>query len=229
MTRRKARTGRGTRGEAAVLLLGFEPFDGDTVNPSQEICRALAGQRVARHRIHAEVLPVSFAMALTELAHALDRHQPRLVLAIGLAAGRARLSLERVALNLIDARIADNQGAQPIDVPVIAGAPDAYFTDLPLKAMRRAIQARGIPAELSLSAGTFVCNAVYFALRHLAAVHRPGMRCGFMHVPGLPQQAARDPGAASMSLDTMCEGTLAALDAALSHDTDLPESGGTVS
>ena len=228
---REDRTGSGLtrRRAASVLLLGFEPFGGDVLNPAQEVCRRLDGKRVAGHRIRSALLPVSFAAALTDLAHELERDPPRLVLAIGLAGGRARLSLERVALNLIDARIADNHGAQPIDVPVIAGAPAAYFANLPLKAMVRAMQSRGIPAELSLTAGTYVCNAVFFALRHLAATRWPTLRAGFMHLPWLPEQAAHLPGVASMSLEMMCEGTLAALEAALTQEADLAESGGTLS
>ena len=211
-----------------MLLLGFEPFGGDALNPAQELCRALHSQRVAAHRIRSVVLPTAFHAALTMLAQELERDPPTLALAVGLAGGRSCLSLERVAINLIDARIADNHGAQPIDVPVIAGAPDAYFSDLPLKAMRRAMQARGVPTELSLSAGSFVCYAVFFALRHLATTRWPTKRSGFMHLPWLPQQAAAARGGASMALDTMCEGTLIAFETALAHSADLEESGGTL-
>lgn len=211
-----------------ILLIGFEPFGGDKVNPGQELCLALDGKRIAGHRIRSLVLPTAFDAALTSLAQELERAPPTLALAVGLAGGRTGLTLERVAINLIDARIADNHGAQPIDVPVIAGAPDAYFSDLPLKAMRRAMQARGVPTELSLSAGTYVCNAVFFALRHLAATRWPGLRSGFMHLPCLPAQAVALSGTPSMSLDALCAGTLAALEAALMHADDLGESGGTL-
>lgn len=211
-----------------VLLIGFEPFAANPINPAQELCRALQGRRVAGHRIRSVVLPTAFDAALTTLAQELERDPPVLALAVGLAGGRSCLSLERVAINLIDARIADNHGVQPVDVAVIPGAPDAYFSDLPLKAMRRAMQAHGVPTELSLSAGSFVCNAVFFALRHLATTHWPTMRTGFMHLPWLPQQVAATHGGASMALDTMCEGTLVALEAALANSADLKESGGTL-
>lgn len=211
-----------------VLLLGFEPFGGDPVNPAQALCQALDGRRVARRPIRSLVLPTAFDASLTGLAQALERDPPALALAVGLAGGRACLSLERVAVNLIDARIPDNHGAQPIDVPVIAAAPAAYFSDLPLKAMRRAVLGCGLPCELSLSAGSFVCNAVFFALRHLAATRWPGLRSGFMHLPWLPSQAAVHAGGPSMALESMCLGTLAALEAAFANADDLDESGGTL-
>jgi pyroglutamyl-peptidase len=216
------------RARPPLLVTGFEPFGGETVNPAQELLAALAGRRIGGHRIAAVALPCAFGAALTELAHALDGERPLLVLALGQAGGRARLSLERVAVNLIDARIADNSGAQPVDVPVIAGAPDAYFSTLPVKACLQALQARGIPAELSLSAGSYVCNAVFFALRHLAGRAAAPPRVGFMHLPFLPAQAARHPGAPSMALETMLEGVECVLRTALETPVDSAQAGGTI-
>jgi pyroglutamyl-peptidase len=212
----------------AVLLTGFEPFGGDALNPSQEVLRELDGRRIDGHRVVVATLPVAFAPALGELARLVERERPVLALALGLAAGRARLSLERVALNLIDARIPDNAGAQPVDVAVIADAPAAYFTTLPVKAMLRALHEHGVPAELSLSAGTYVCNAACFALLHLAATQARGMRAGFMHLPLLPAQAAHLPGTPSLDLATQCLGVEIALRAALSHEADLRDAGGTL-
>ena len=128
---------------------------------------------------------MSFDAAPAVLEDALQQHAPALVLALGQAGGRARLSLERVALNLADARIPDNAGAQPIDLPLRAGAPPAYFATLPLKAMLRAMHARGVPAELSLSAGSYVCNAVFYALCHLTASPWPHTRAGFLALDGV--------------------------------------------
>lgn len=211
-----------------LLLTGFEPFGGEYDNPSMRLLEALDGRRIAGHRIVTALLPVTFAGAPTALAAALAQHAPALVLALGQAGGRACLSLERVALNLIDARIPDNAGAQPLDVPVVADAPPAYFSTLPLKAALRALQERGIPAELSLSAGSYVCNAVFFALRHLAE-HAPGTpRAGFLHLPLLPAQAARHPGAPSMALETMRAGIETILQATLAHPVDIRAAGGTI-
>ncbi|MBK9364260.1 MAG: pyroglutamyl-peptidase I [Rubrivivax sp.] len=170
------------------LVTGFEPFDGDTVNPSWQIAQALHGQALHGASVHAVRLPCSFDGALPVLRAALRRHRPQLVLALGQAA-RSVISLERVALNVIDARIPDNAGAQPIDEPAQPGAPAAYFGTLPIKAMLAALREAGIGAEVSQTAGTFVCNHVFFGLMH-ALRRRPGVRGGFVHVPLLPAQAA---------------------------------------
>jgi len=208
-----------------VLLTGFEPFGGEVVNPSWEVARALDGRRIAGHRIDALRLPVAFDAAIIALRAAVDERSPVLVLALGQAGGRARLSLERVAINLVDARIPDNAGLQPIDQPVLAGAPNAYFTNLPVKAMRAAIDAVGIPAELSHSAGYYVCNAVFFALMHALQQH-PRCRGGFMHLPWLPEQASTHGGEPALALELMTTGVLAALRAAVACEVDLRTAGG---
>ena len=185
-----------------VLLTGFEPFGGETVNPSWEAVRALRGRRIAGHRIEVARLPTAFGDALTALGAALAASRPRLVIAVGQAGGRDRLSLERVAINVDDARVADNRGRQPVDVPVVAGAPAAYFSTLPIKAALAALTAAGIPAAISQSAGTYVCNHVFYGLMHTLALRR-GVRGGFVHIPFLPAQAAHHRSAPSMTLDTV--------------------------
>ncbi|MBA8889082.1 pyroglutamyl-peptidase [Dokdonella fugitiva] len=214
-------------GVPRVLLTGFEPFGGEVVNPSQDIVRALDGATIAGHRVVGHVLPVSFAATLPLLDDLVERHRPVLVLALGQAGGRSEISLERVAVNLVDARIADNDGLQPIDVPVVADAPPAYFTSLPSKAIVAQLRERGIPAGPSLSAGSFVCNQAFFAIAHLLATRLPQARGGFVHVPWLPQQAAHRPGQPSMALATMIEGVRAAIECAIGVREDLGTSGGT--
>src|SRR5690606_23105809 len=150
----------------SILLTGFEPFGGDAVNPSAELVALLDGTAIAGHRLVSAVLPCRFGQVQEALRAAVERHAPALVLAIGQAGRRARLSFERVAVNLVDARIADNAGLQPVDEPVLAGAPPAYFATLPVKAMAAACAEAGVPAELSLTAGTYVCNAAFFLLMH---------------------------------------------------------------
>lgn len=201
-----------------VLLTGFEPFGGESENPSLRIARALDRKRIAGHRIVGAALPTEFARSLAVLETLLKQHRPSLVLAVGQAGGRSQISLERVAINLIDARIADNADDQPVDVPVIRDAPNAYFSTLPLKAMLQRLHAAGIPAALSHSAGTFVCNQVFFGLAHHLATHRPRARGGFVHVPYLPQQAARHDNAPSMALETMVEAIRLCIEAALTTD-----------
>ena len=185
-----------------MLVTGFAPFDGDPLNPSQEIARALDGTTVAGHRVVGAVLPTEFATALPALRRLLRMHAPAVVIAVGLAGGRAEIALERVAINLIDARIADNAGAQPVDVRVLDRGPNAYFSTLPVKATLARLRAAGIPAALSQSAGTFVCNQVFYGLAH-ALARRPGVRGGFVHVPFMPAQAARLDAAPSLPLQTM--------------------------
>jgi pyroglutamyl-peptidase len=150
-----------------------------------------------------------------------------LVIALGQAAGRCDLSFERVAINLDDARIPDNAGVQPIDRCVIDGAPSAHFSTLPLKAVVAALREQGIPASLSMSAGSFVCNHLFFGLMHRLAT-RPGARGGFVHLPLLPEQAARHPGQPSLPLATMVEGLRLAITVALSTHEDLHVAGGEI-
>lgn len=209
------------KGEQTALLLGFEPFNGDNVNPSQQIVDALAGAIVAAHRVAAGTLPTEFARVVAMTSDLIAKYRPSLVLAVGQAGGRDGISIERIAVNVIDARVADNAGDQPVDAPVIDGAPNAYFSTLPIKAMLRALQNARISAAISNTAGTFVCNQVFYALAHLVATRHPDMRSGFVHVPFLPEQARRHAGAPSMELQTMIDATRLCLEVALTTRDDL--------
>jgi pyroglutamyl-peptidase len=201
-----------------ILLTGFAPFGGEDVNPSWEAVARLHGERLEGHRIVARLLPVEFGASLEALQAALQETSPVLVLCVGQAGGRAQLSLERVAINVDDARIPDNAGAAPVDVPIVADGPAAYFTTLPIKAMLAALREAGIPAEVSQTAGTYVCNHVFYGLMHaLRAMH---VRGGFMHIPYAPGQAARNPGAPSLSPDVVVAALRIALRAALGATTD---------
>lgn len=197
-----------------VLLTGFEPFDGDPENPSWEAARCLHGRRVAGHRIVARRLPVAFDASLRALRRALRETRPAAVLCTGLAATRARISLERVAVNLDDAPIPDNAGSRPADRPVVAGAPAAYFSTLPVKRCLHALREAGIPAEVSQSAGTYVCNHVFYGLMH-ALRRRPRVAAGFVHVPYSPALAAHRPGAPSLAVETVAAGLRIVLRCAL--------------
>jgi pyroglutamyl-peptidase len=210
-----------------ILLTGFDPFGGENINPSWEAVRALHGRRIGGHRVVARLLPTEFAASLRMLKAAVRETAPAILLGVGQAGGRERLSIERVAINLQDARIPDNTGAQPIDLPVIAGAPAAYFSTLPVKAMLAALREHGLPASLSHTAGTYVCNHVAYAMLHLATTRR-GVRAGFMHIPYLPEQAARLRGAPSMALGDMVRGLEIALRVATAVRDDLGISGGTL-
>jgi pyroglutamyl-peptidase len=220
--------------EPRLLVTGFEPFGGDAVNPSELVAAALHGQVVEgggrRARIVAQRLPCAFGAAQQVLSDAVAEFQPAAVLSLGLAAGRAGLTPERVAINLVDARIADNAGAQPCDLPVAPEGPAAYFTTLPVKAMVAAMRGVGAPAELSLSAGSFVCNEIFYALMHLLAQRGPaGCRGGFMHLPLLPGQAQGPAGLRpSVALDLQVAAVSAALLAVLEHGADIDAVGGSI-
>ncbi|MGH8159031.1 MAG: pyroglutamyl-peptidase I [Rhodanobacter sp.] len=210
-----------------ILLTGFDPFGGESINPSWEAVHALHGKRIGGHRISALQLPTEFAGSLRALKVAMRELTPAIVLGIGQAGGRQQLSIERVAINLQDARIPDNAGAQPVDEPVIAGGPAAYFSTLPIKAMLAALHAQGLPAEISNSAGTYVCNHIAYAMLHLAAKRR-GVRAGFIHIPYLPAQAARRHGAASMALVEVVRGLEIVLRTAIATPLDCKLGAGTL-
>jgi pyroglutamyl-peptidase len=199
-----------------VLLTGFDPFGGETVNPSWLAAERLHDGIVAGHRIESVRLPTAFARAPQVLRSAIRRHPPALVLCVGQAGGRSAISLERVAINMIDARIADNDGAQPVDAPVARGGPAAYFSTLPIKAMHADLDAARIPVEISQTAGTFVCNQVFYALMHaLARMPAPRPRGGFVHIPFVDEQVAHRPELPSMPLDVIVAGLRIAIDSAL--------------
>lgn len=214
-----------------ILLTGFEPFDGESVNPSWEVARSLQGETITGARVHSLCLPCVFGDALAVLGAELDRLRPQVVLALGQAGGRSDLSPERVAINVDDARIPCNAGRQPIDEPVVPGAPAAYFSTLPVKAIVAALRAGRLPASVSQTAGTFVCNHVFYGLMH-ALRRRRGVRAGFMHLPLLPEQAAARatvPTLPSLPLATLVQGVRLALQTAVNIATDLRAGGGAES
>lgn len=218
-----------------ILLTGFAPFGGDAINPSLHLAQALHGHEIAGHAVIAGQLPTVFDDALQALSVTLRKQRPVLVVCLGQAGGRHGLSFERVAININDARIPDNAGQQPVDTPVVVDGPAAYFSTLPIKAMALAAQQAGTTAEVSQSAGTFVCNHVFYGLMHNLHGKRAlqEVRGGFVHVPYLPEQAARiaargEPLPPSMSLDVMLAGLKAALQAAVEHKLDIAAVGGSL-
>jgi pyroglutamyl-peptidase len=205
-----------------VLLTGFEPFNQASINPAWEAVRALKGWRGDGFAVEVLQLPCVFGLARRVIAGAVDELRPDLVIAVGQAGGRAGISVERLAINVDDAPILDNRGQQPVDQAIVPGGPAAYFSTLPIKAIVRAMRERGIDAGVSQSAGTFVCNHVFYGLMH----HLDGkpVKAGFIHVPFLPEQAPI--GAPSMALAEIIEALKAAVQVSLDTETDIAQAGG---
>jgi pyroglutamyl-peptidase len=216
-----------SRRKPAVLVTGFEPFGGEHVNPSWEICGALpdtiAGQRVVKLRV-----PCEFRRAIDVASAAIEQHDPALVICLGQAGGRSRLGVERVAINVDDARAPDNAGQQPIDEPIASDGPPAYFATLPVKAMVAAMRKAGVPAELSNTAGTYVCNHVMYGVLHFLASSRRKARAGFIHVPYSEEQVLDKAGVAAMSIDSMARGIEAGIAAAVATGKDIRAVEGTL-
>ena len=201
-----------------ILITGFEPFGGDRENPAEEVVKRLEGEPVSGRIVVGVSLPVVFGEAIRQLEEALDRHQPELVICLGLAANRQAISLERVALNVDDASIPDNAGQQPIDRPIRADGPAAYWSTLPIKAMRARMNEAGFATEISQTAGTYVCNHVFYGLMDALAA-RSEVRGGFVHIP-------RAEGA--FPLATLVAAVRMGVETALSRTVDVPESGGAI-
>jgi pyroglutamyl-peptidase len=202
-----------------ILLTGFTPFGNEDINPSWEAVRLLHDKHIGGHHVVAQLLPTAFEESHKALEQVMQDMRPAIIIGVGQAGGRSRLSIERIAINVQDARLPDNAGAQPIDVPVVTDGPAAYFSTLPIKAMLAALQAEGIPAEISNTAGTYVCNHVAYLMLHLAAKQR-GSRAGFIHIPYLPSQAARLPNTPSMSKEDVVRGLSLALQVAATRHVD---------
>ncbi len=179
-----------------VLLTGFEPFGKASSNPSGEIVKQITGDNIVT-----AILPVAYAQSAERLLALIAEHNPDVVISLGQAEGRTQITPERVAINLDDARLADNEGVMRNDVKILEDGPDAYFSTLPIKEIVEAIQAKGIPAAVSLSAGAFLCNHIFYVAQNKFA--GTDVRSGFVHVPLMDSQASEFPGLPTMPLDQM--------------------------
>ena len=208
-----------------ILVTGFEPFGGETINPSWEVVKQLEGMIIYDCRVVTRQLPCVFGESLTVLNAAIDELNPAVVIAVGQAGGRVDITVERVGINVDDARIPDNRGQQPIDVAIVPGGPAAWFSSLPIKAMVAAMREKGIPASVSQTAGTFVCNHVMYGLLHKISENAE-IKGGFIHIPYLPEQAAAHAGAPSMAAQTVKDALEIAITVALRQDCDINVVGG---
>lgn len=211
-----------------ALVTGFDPFGGDEVNPSSLAVSRLK-KKIGKVRVVTAVLPTSYAKSASVLREAIDRAKPDIVLCVGQAGGRTELCLERIGINVQDARIPDNDRNQPIDVPVLAEGPAAYFATLPIKACVAEMRKAGLPAAVSNTAGTFVCNHILYALMDIIVSHPVRMRGGFLHIPYVPEQAARLGGAPSMAVDDIVRGIEIIVATSAARTTDIQTAEGRIS
>lgn len=210
-----------------VLITGFDPFGGETMNPAYEAVKKLPDMIENAEIIKVEV-PTVFHKSIAALDEAIAKNDPDIVLCIGQAGGRFGVTPERVAINEDDARIPDNDGNQPIDQPIVSGGPDAYFSKLPIKAIVAAIVEAGIPSSVSNSAGTFVCNHIMYGLLNLIETKYPDVRGGFIHVPFATQQVIDKPSMPSLTLEQMTQALEVAIRTALSTREDVKLEGGAI-
>jgi pyroglutamyl-peptidase len=189
-----------------LLLTGFEPFDKSPINPSEQVVRTLLEDTIPGLQLETAILPVDLENGSAALLRAIEATQPDAVLCLGQASRRAVISIERVAINLLDFRIPDNAGNQISDEPIVVDGPAAYFTTLPVRAILDELKTQGIPAQLSLSAGAYLCNQIIYVLLHHLKSQGLDIPVGFIHLPNLPEQAAsQDNPGPSMSLETMIQ------------------------
>ena len=214
-----------------ILVTGFDPFGGEKINPALETIKRLPDTILGAQIIKLEI-PTVVGKSLAKIKEAVEKENPDAVLSIGQAGGRSEITVERVGINIDDCRIPDNEGNQPIDEPVVKGGPAAYFVTVPIKAIVENIKAHNIPASISNTAGTFICNHVCYGVAHLAAQRTAAgkpMKSGFIHIPFLPEQVIGKPALTpSMSLETIVSGITHALEAIVEHGSDIKVSGGKI-
>lgn len=203
-----------------VLVTGFEPFGGEKINPAYEAVKKLSGNINGAEIVKLEV-PTVFGKSIERLHEAMEREKPDIVICVGQAGGRYDITIERVAINISDGRIADNEGNQPIDEPIFEDGKTAYFATLPIKAMVKKIRDSGIPASVSNSAGTYVCNHIMYGLLYLIDKEYPNIRGGFVHVPFLPEQVVDKGNTPSMDIENITTGLALAIEAAVEYRQDV--------
>lgn len=203
-----------------LLLTGFDPFGGEPVNPAWEAVKLVSDQ-VGDVEVVKLMVPTVFYKSIDTVKAAIDKEKPDAVLCIGQAGGRFSMTPERVAINWNDARIPDNEGQQPLSGAIFEDGENAYFSDLPIKAMVDEIRKAGIPAAVSNTAGTYVCNHLMYGVLYYLNKNYPGVRGGFMHVPYETNQVVNKVDTASLSLDLIAKGIEAGIKAIGENSEDI--------
>ena len=210
-----------------ILITGFDPFGGENINPALEAVKKLPDTILGQEVIKIEI-PTVFRKSLEKIEENIKKHNPDVVISVGQAGGRFGVTPERVAINMDDARIKDNEGNQPIDISIYEDGEAAYFSNLPIKAMVKEMTDNGIPASVSNSAGTFVCNHVMYGILYLVDKKYPNIRGGFIHVPYIPSQVTTKPNTPSMSIDDISKGLELSIKAIIENSSDIKTVGGTI-
>jgi len=210
-----------------ILVTGFDPFGGEPINPAIESVKKLPDNIAGAEIIKLEI-PTVRGKSLEKIEKAIQEHNPDIILSVGQAGGRFDITVERVGINMDDFRIPDNEGNQVIDEPIFSDGDNAYFVKLPVKAMVQNIQKNKIPASVSYTAGTFVCNHVLYGVLYLVEKKYKGKKSGFIHIPFLPEQVVDKRNMPSMELNTIVTGLTAAIEAIVENAEDIKETGGTV-
>lgn len=210
-----------------ILVTGFDPFGGEPINPAIESVKKLPDNIAGAEIIKLEI-PTVRGKSLEKIEKAIQEHNPDIILSVGQAGGRFDITVERVGINMDDFRIPDNEGNQVIDEPIFSDGDNAYFVKLPVKAMVQNIQKNRIPASVSYTAGTFVCNHVLYGVLYLVEKKYKGKKSGFIHIPFLPEQVVDKRNMPSMELNTIVTGLTAAIEAIVENAEDIKETGGTV-
>lgn len=210
-----------------ILITGFDPFGGENINPALEAVKKLPDTILGQEIIKIEI-PTVFRKSLDKIEENIQKHNPDVVISIGQAGGRFGITPERVAINMDDARIKDNEGNQPIDISIYEDGESAYFSTLPIKAMVKEMNDNGIPASVSNTAGTFVCNHVMYGVLYLIDKKYPNIRGGFIHVPYIPSQVTTKPNTPSMSIDDIAKGLELSIKAVIENSSDIKTVGGTI-
>lgn len=210
-----------------ILITGFDPFGGESVNPALEAVKMLP-DTIEGAEIHKLEIPTVFRKSLEKIEEKIKEINPEVVISIGQAGGRFGITPERVAINIDDARIEDNEKNQPIDIPIYEDGEMAYFSNLPVKAMVQEMIKNGIPASLSNTAGTFVCNHVMYGVLYLVDKKYKNIRAGFIHVPYIPSQVVNKPNTPSMAISDIAKGLELAIKAIVLNEEDIKVLGGAI-
>lgn len=211
-----------------ILITGFDPFCGEKVNPAIEAVKLLPDELYGTEIIKLEI-PTVIRKSIEKIAKKIEEVNPDVILSVGQAGGSSDISVERIGINCDDCRIPDNEGNQPIDEKIFENGADAYFSTLPIKAMVEEIKRAGIPASISNSAGTFICNHVLYGVRYLCETKYPGKKSGFIHIPYMPSQCLDKRDMPSMSTGDVILGLKAAVKAIIENENDIKITGGSIS